>query len=220
MPSEEPIPIAVVDSCEVVREGVAALLARHGGFSLVVSACDGEDYIRQSKGRGVQLALVEMHMPRMDGCTTIAWIRAHQPQTFPVAFTHERHPDAVRRAMRAGARGYVCKDLCSTELVAMLGTVVRSGLYYNELVQAYLLAPVAGAAPPRVAPADRLALLSEREREVFNLVVQGLTFKRIALRLSVALSTVESHRKNIYTKLELKGRGAIVRYAATHGLLR
>lgn len=214
------VAVAVVDDHPAMRSGLRGLIEGER-YAVVVSAHDGEDYIRQSTERPVRLALVDLCMPRMDGWATIAWIRAHQPGVLPMALSFDDRPDWVQRAMRAGARGMLCKSIGPAELHKALDDLHRSGFHHNALTERYILAPAAarGQAPPE-GPA-LLQRLSPRERATFDLVLHDppLTFAQIALRLGVSRNTVESYRKGIVHKLGLHTREDMLHFAARHGLL-
>lgn len=217
----ERIPIAVMDDHPVTLKGMHHALD-NGRYQIVVSACDGEDYIRKSKGHRVALALVDLRMPRMDGCATIAWMREQQPWVRALAYTFDDDPHAVMRAMRSGARGVVLKSAALPMLRRAMDDVHERGFHLNELTERYLRAPHAaeGKAPPP-KPHELLKTLSPREHELFDwaLKLPQRTYEEFALHKNLSLHTVETFRKSMMEKLGLKNRTELVRFALQHGLV-
>lgn len=220
MAQEEHSTVAVVAAPAIVREGLAALIASFGGYTVPIRAAHGEDYLAQSRTRPVQLAVVALALPVMDGFATLAWMRQHQPTTRALAIDGEMGPEAVHRAARAGARALLRLDLSPAELALALGDVRTAGLHLNALMRARIergpLAPQA-----EVVEAERWATLSPRENEAVRWLLHSpvLPVGRIALRMKVGEATVSSFIKRSYRKLGVHSREELIFLAARHGRL-
>lgn len=216
--AEGRIPIAIVDDYPVMLEGLKSVLEQHG-YHVVVSACNGEDYIRKSKSLRAELALVDLQMPGMDGWATIGWMRQHQPWVRVLAHTDDADAMGVMRAMRAGACGVLLKDRPCEELTGALSDIRERRFHLNALTERYLRMPNVVSRPSPPKPHEQLAALSARERELFDLAVSKpeCTYDDFASRMNISIHTVETYRRSMMDKLGLKDRTDLVRFALRNG---
>lgn len=214
------IPIALVDDHTLFRNALADLIGLMGGYEVVVQADHGQEYMQAiANGARVAVAIVDLHMPVMDGYETIAWIREHQPQTRALALTFDKDEATLAKALRAGACGFLPKNVGRGLFSEALQQVATLGHYINEdLVER------GGAVTSSAHEAARLqvaASLSPRELEFIRMVCHETepTYDEVAKQMSVSLNTVHGYREKIFHKFEIKSKAGLVIFAYKWGLL-
>ena len=209
----EPITIVLADDHAVVRSGLRMVLEGEGGFEVVSEAADADSALRSVLGHKPAILLLDLTMPgKLTALDAIPHVQEVSPSTRVVVLTMQEDPEFARRAMRAGASGYVLKEAADEELIDAVRQVAGGGTYLNPRLGALLAVAPAGPAGP---PDD----LTEREVEVLRLIALGHTNAEIALAFHLSVRTVESHRSHIQHKLQLPTRAELVRYALDHGLV-
>lgn len=204
------IRILLADDHAVLRAGLRALIHSQPGMEVVAEAADGLEAIRKAGETSPELALLDLTMPGLSGIAAIEQVRQASPGTRVVVLTV--HDDAyARAALDAGAAGYVTKDMEGPELLAAIRAVARG----RTFVAHALAAGPSGAAAAGERAAERL---SERERQVLELVARGHTNREVAERLALSIKTVETYRARLSDKLGLRTRAELVRFAAETGL--
>ena len=208
-----PVTIVVADDHAVVRAGLRALLERAGEFAVLAEAGDAETAVRSVVGHKPDVLVLDLNMPgELSSFEAIPKVTAASPDTRVVVLTMHEEPEAARRALRAGASGYVLKDAGEDELVAAIKQVASGGTYLNPRLGAAL----ATAPPAPVGPPDDL---TEREVDVLRLIALGHTNAEVGQQLYLSMRTVEAHRSHIQQKLNRFSRAELVRYTLEHGLL-
>jgi NarL family two-component system response regulator LiaR len=208
-----PIRVMLVDDHTMVRRGLATFLKAFEDLELAGEANGGEDAIRLCAEVLPDVILMDMVMPDMDGAAATRLIRQQFPQVQVIALTSFKEGALVKNALEAGAIGYLLKDVSADELVqAIRAAHAGRATLSPEAAQAL----VETANQP---PAQGLDL-TEREREVLALMVEGLNNTQIAGRLTVSSSTIKSHVSNILSKLGVASRTEAVTLALRSGLVR
>ncbi|HEX5900509.1 MAG TPA: response regulator transcription factor [Solirubrobacteraceae bacterium] len=208
-----PITIVLADDHAVVRSGLRLVLERAGGFEVVSEAGDAGAALRTVLGHKPRILVLDLNMPgEVTSLAAIPRVQEVSPNTRVVVLTMQEDPEFARRALRAGAAGYVLKEAADDELVDAVRRVAEGGTYLNPRLGAVL-----AAAPPEPSgPPDDL---TEREVEVLRLIALGHTNAEIAAELYLSVRTVESHRAHIQQKLGRSTRAELVRYALDHGFV-
>ncbi|MFG2822758.1 response regulator [Kitasatospora sp. NPDC048365] len=201
--------VLVVDDQELVREGIASLLGLQPGIAVVGTAPDGDRAVELAVEHRPDVALVDVRMPGPDGIATAAALAARVPGCRVVMLTTFDDRAYVAGALRAGAVGYLLKNLPAAELARAV-RLAHAGV---AQLDAGVLAGLAEA--PTAAPAE----LTGREREVLRMVSSGATNREIAARLYVSEGTVKNHVSRILDRLGLRDRTQAALYARDHGLL-
>jgi len=210
------IRILVVDDHTLVRQALSAMLAMQPDMQVVGEAATGREALGQCESRRPQVVVMDVSMPDMNGVEATERILAGHPGIRVVALS--MHADAawVERMLKAGAAGYLLKnssflDLQTAVREAAAGRCYLSPVVAGSLVERYVRNP----APPTGVAAPRL---TAREREVLQLLAEGLSSKEIAERLSLSVRTVENHRRQIMERLGLRSVAALTKYAVKQGL--
>jgi two-component system, NarL family, invasion response regulator UvrY len=207
------VTILIADDHAIVREGLKQILARTGDIMVGGEARDGHDALRLVRERDWDLLLMDMSMPGRNGIELIKQVKGEKPELpILVLSMHQERQYAVR-AIRAGASGYLNKDSAAELLVTAIRKIVAGGVFVSEAA-AELLAreTMRGAdAPPHT-------LLSEREFQVFRMIVHGKTVTDIAAELMLSVKTVSTHKTHILEKMRLKNQAELIRYALEHAL--
>jgi len=209
------IRVVIADDHEVVREGLRAFLALQDDVEVAGEAADGEEAVAAVARLEPDVALIDLVMPRVDGLEAIKRIRALSIATRVIVLTSFADEDKMLPAVRAGAVGYLLKDVDPQELVAAIRTVHEGETILHAAVIRELVREVAGDG--REPPADNP--LTPREREVLGLIARGRANKAIAFELGVAEKTVKTHVSNILGKLGVSDRTQAALYAVREGLV-
>lgn len=204
--------VLVVDDQRLVREGIASLLGIQPGILVVGMAADGNEAIEQTLALDPDVVLMDVRMPEMDGVDAVAVLHRRAPACKVVMLTTFDDEEYVVRALRAGAAGYLLKDLPAAKLAEAV-RLAHAGV--TQLDQA-AAAHVAAALTTRPTPTDAL---TARETEVLRLIAAGATNREIAARLYLSEGTVKNHISRILGRLGLRDRTQAAIYARDHNLL-
>jgi DNA-binding NarL/FixJ family response regulator len=201
------IKILTVDDHPILREGIASIIQGEKDMVVVGEASNGREAIKVFRSKRPDVTLMDLQMPELNGIAAIATIRQEHPQARIIALTTYEGDVLTRRALKAGATGYILKDMIRTELLEAIRAVHLGRKYIPQKIAAELL--------EHYAEDD----LSEREIEVLREVARGTSNKIIASHLSISEATVKAHIKNILLKLGASDRTHAVNIAMTRGFL-
>ncbi len=204
--SEKPkIRVMVVDDHSVVRSGLGAFLAAASNLDLVGEAENGEQAVVRAKSLRPDVILMDLMMPGMDGVTATRLIKAQDPGVQVIALTSFQEDEMVQNAMKAGAIGYLMKNVSTHELASAIQAAHQGKMTLSpEAAQALVHA---------MQQAHETEILTSREKEILKLMVEGLNNSEIAERIVVSLSTVKYHVSNILSKMGVDNRVAAITQA-------
>jgi len=208
----QPIRVMLVDDHPMVRRGLATILRVFDDLQLAGEAESGEAAIQLCAEVLPDVILMDMVLPMMDGATATRAIRQQYPHVQVIALTSFKEGDLIKNALEAGAIGYLLKDVSADELAGAIRAAHAGRATLSPDVAQVI---VHAAAQPPKPGLD----LTERERDVLALMVEGLNNTQIAGKLTVSPSTVKSHVSNILTKLAVSSRTEAVTLALRHGLV-
>jgi DNA-binding NarL/FixJ family response regulator len=215
-----PIRILLVDDQRLMREGLRTLLELENDFEIAGEAGDGQSALEAYADFKPDVVLMDIRMPIMDGVEATRRLRARWPEACIIILTTFDDDASVFEGLRAGAQGYLLKDLSGQELASAVRTVAGGGALIEPSVASKVVAEFARLAPAsRPAEAALPESLSEREREILQLIAQGMSNGEIADRLSLAEGTVKNYVSNILQKLGVTGRLQAANRARELGLL-
>jgi len=200
--------IFLVDDHPIVRKGLRSLLEEQNGYSVVGEAGTGAGAIQLCYDLAVDVCIVDLKLPDMSGIDVAAEIKQRSPTTRTIILSMHANDFYVEQAFQKGADGYVVKDVLEDEIVKAIQSVMNGKRYLSKLPAGSLLpGPAKGAAD------EFYTRLTNREKEVFHLIVQGKQNKEIAQQMSISVRTVEAYRANIMRKLKLHNHAEMIHYA-------
>jgi two-component system response regulator NreC len=205
--------VVIADDHEMFRQGLRVLLEEEG-FQFVAEASDGRQAVELCQQHHPEVAILDVAMPVLNGIYAAREIIKANPRTRVVLLTQHTEDQMVLESLRAGVTGYVLKTRATSELVQALRAVCRGEMYLTQsisrtVVQAFLMKDQLPERP-----------LSDRERQVLQLVAEGKTTKEIASLLGISVNTAESHRTNLMEKLDIHDTAGLVRYALRNGVIQ
>jgi DNA-binding NarL/FixJ family response regulator len=206
--------IVIADDHTIVREGLKQVLAAAGDLTVIAEAQNGAEVMQRVRELEFDVLLLDMSMPGKSGIELIKQVHAEKPKLrILVLSMHEEEQYAVR-ALKAGAAGYLTKESASAQLVAAIRKVAAGGAYITAAVaeQFALGAMANNSGPPHAA-------LSDREYQVFEMLVAGKTITEIAERLNLSVKTVSTHKARILQKMNMTNPAELIRYAINNRLV-
>jgi DNA-binding NarL/FixJ family response regulator len=203
--------ILLADDHAVVRRGLRALLEQRAGWQVCAEAANGREAVELAMRHFPDVAILDMAMPELNGLEATRGIRRHSPNTEILLFTVIESRSLLRDVLAAGARGFVLKGEVERSIMDAVEALAAhrpyfSGALSNEVLDGYLRDATARAAAPD-------GLLTPREQEIAQRVVEGLSTKQIALNLGISTKTVETHRTALMRKIGAHSVADVVRYA-------
>src|SRR2546428_716992 len=211
-----PIRVLLVDDHELVRQGVASMLAKAEDLTVVGEAKTGREAIETARKELPDVILMDVRMPDMDGLEATRRIKEERSRTAVVILTMHENPAYLREAVRAGAAGYLLKDVSRDELIDAIKQISTGGAFIDPQMLKGMLSDLKPTAP---APPQARGL-TKREREILALVAEGMSNREIAERLVLSPETVKSHVAAILEKLGVSDRTQAAIYAVRHGLVQ
>ena len=206
------IRVSLADDHPFVLMGIKSLIEMEEAFEIASASSDGEAAVADILASDPDVAIIDLSMPKLDGVQVIARLRAERPGLKMLALTVHEDAAYLHQVLRAGADGYLLKRSAAEEVVRAIHDVSAGHRFIDPAI-AGKVAEIASDEPPP------LELLSEREIDVLRLLAQGFTSKEIADRLDIGVKTVETYKSRATTKLDLRTRAQIVRFASTQGWL-
>ena len=205
--------VLLADDHPMFRQGLKALLEREG-FEVVAEAADGHEAVRQARQLTPAVAVLDIGMPLLNGIDAARQILKQTPSTQVVVLTMYEEEAYVLEALRAGIRGYVLKAQAAADLVAAIREVLRGAVYLSPGISKAVVDAYMGKSELPLDP------LTDRERQVLQLIAEGKTTKEIAEILGLSVKTADSHRTRIMQKLEIHETASLVRYAVRRGFIK
>ncbi|WP_018680961.1 response regulator [Actinokineospora enzanensis] len=203
--------VLVVDDQRLIREGIASLLGLQAGVEVIGTAADGAEAVERTLALAPDLVLMDVRMPGMDGVAAVAALRTRAPGCRVVMLTTFDDEELVVRALRAGAAGYLLKDLPAAELADAIRLAHAGVTQLDASAARHVAAALA-------APVPTVDALTERETEILRLIARGATNREIAGRLYLSEGTVKNHVSRILGRLGLRDRTQAAIHARDRGL--
>jgi DNA-binding NarL/FixJ family response regulator len=209
--------ILIADDHEIVRRGLRAQLNQHRGWTVCSEARNGREAVQMAIATQPNVVIMDISMPELNGLEATRQIRRLLPQTHVLVFTMHESERMIREAISAGARGYVLKQDAESHLIFAVESLASHRSYFTSyasdtLLNDYLRLSAAGEESPGFG-------LSNREREIIQMLAEGKSNKEIANQLCISAKTVETHRATVMRKLELTSIVGLVHYAIRNQLV-
>ena len=214
----EKIRVLVVDDHTIVRDGIRALLGLAGDIEVVGEAENGREALDRVRELVPDVVLMDVAMPTMDGLEATRRIHREFPQTKVLALTQYDDREYVFSVVEAGAQGFISKTAASAEVVSGIRAVHRGDSFLSPSVAKLLVEHYREGATLRKSQ-DPYGQLTDREREILKLLAEGYTGQEIAEMLVISPKTVEGHKTNLMSKLDIHSRIDLVKYALRKGII-
>jgi DNA-binding NarL/FixJ family response regulator len=209
--------ILLADDHTVVRQGLRKVLEERPDWHVVAEAGEGREAVQLAEQHKPDVAIVDAAMPLLNGIEATRQISKRLPDTRILILSMHADEAYIARALEAGATGYLLKDSADVNLLQAVAAVSQGKPFFSPSIERLVLDDFMRLRGEGLI--DRYASLSDREREVFQLIAEGKVNKEIAGVLSISLSTVETHRAHIMEKLDLHSAAEIVLYAVRRGIV-
>jgi len=210
------VKILLADDHKIVRDGLRTLIDSEPGMEVVAEAEDGRSAVRLSQDLLPDVIIMDIAMPDMNGIDATRVIIRENPRVKVIALSMYSDRRFVSGMLEAGASGYLLKDCAFEELVRAIRSVVSHQTYLSPKIAGIVVNRYIGKSPR--TESSVFTNLTQREREVLQVLSEGMTTKEIAFHLNVSVKTVETHRRNIMEKLNIHSISELVKYAIREGL--
>ncbi len=213
------IRILLADDHTVVRKGLRLLLQNQPGFEVVADASNGRDTVALAEQFLPDVVVLDVAMPILNGIEAARQISAKHPKTAIVFLSMHADEGYVLKALKAGARAYLLKDSAEDDLIAAIYAVNEGKAFFSPAISKMLVEDYMRQMREREVD-DSYDLLTTREREILQLLAEGKSNKDAATLLKLSLYTVETHRANIFQKLNLHSSAELILYAIRKGVIQ
>ena len=208
------IRVFLADDHAIVRAGLKELLTSTGDMEVVGEATNGQQVLSAVRSEEIEVLVLDMSMPGRSGVELIKLVKAEQPKLRVLVLSMHSEQQYAVRSVRAGASGYLTKESAADVLVTAIRRIARGGAYITPETAERLVLDTSSTD-------ERLphTLLSNREFEVFRMIVAGTSVTDIATKLNLSVKTISTHKARILEKMSLSSQAELVRYAVKHGLV-
>jgi two-component system response regulator NreC len=213
-----PIRILLADDHTVVRRGLCLLLESHPEFKVIAEAADGREAVALAEAHRPDVVVLDVAMPLLNGIEAARQISTKLPQTAIVFLSMHSDEGYVLKALKSGAKAYLLKDSAEYDLINAIKAVSEGKAFFSPAISRMLVEDYMRQMREREVE-DSYELLTTREREILQLLAEGKAAKEVAAILDLSLYTVETHRSNIFQKLDLHSVAELILYAVRKGVI-
>lgn len=214
------INVFVVDDHQIFLDGIVSLLDDEPNITIAGTAHNGKQAVDRLKSLNVDVVLMDINMPEMDGIEATKLLRQSHPKLKILMLTMHSEPRFIKVCLEIGAKGYVLKNISKDDLIKAIETVYQDKSYLDQDVQEKLINSMSNGEEEDDRNYDELAAqITQRELEILQLIALGLTSQDVANKLFISKNTVETHRKNMLAKLNVNNTAALLKIAYKKGLV-
>jgi DNA-binding NarL/FixJ family response regulator len=216
---EEKHRVIISDDHAIFREGIRSVLVRNPGLEVVAEASNGREAVEQTMVLEPDLVIMDVAMPEMSGIEATRAIMEARPKTRVIILSVHSRKKFILESLKSGARGYVLKDSAGEKLLEAVAAVLKGECYLDSPVAGHIVNEFISLPFREDAVEVAAKALTDREREILRLVVEGFSNRDIADKLFLSPKTVENHRTNLMNKLNIHDLIGLVKYAIATGLV-
>lgn len=210
------IPIAIVDDHTLISKALENMIMENTQYKVIMNHPNGEDFIAglEKASELPAVVLMDVNMPYKNGIETTEWLTEHYPDIRVIALTMDDDEKVLIKMLKAGAKGYLLKDMQPSILFQAIETVFEKGSFYTDFVAQKLLK----VKTEEIKSASLLSELRDREKEFIKWACSELTYKEIADKMCLSPKTIDGYRDSVFVKLDIKNRAGLVLFALKHDL--
>lgn len=210
------IPIAIVDDHTLISKALENMIMENTQYRVIMNHPNGEDFITglEKAAELPAVVLMDVNMPYKNGIETTEWLTGHYPDIKVIALTMDDDEKVLIKMLKAGAKGYLLKDMQPSILFQAIETVFEKGSFYTDFVAQKLLK----VKTEELKSASLLSELRDREKEFIKWACSELTYKEIADKMCLSPKTIDGYRDSVFVKLDIKNRAGLVLFALKHDL--
>lgn len=218
MLSQRPTKLALVDDHKLFRKGLVSLIEMVGSqFQIIFEADDGFDLQAKISSQSLpDIILMDISMPRMDGFACVKWLEENHPSVKILIVSMIEKEETIVKMLKAGVKGYLCKDVEPKELSEALNAIINKGYYYTDFITGKLVHSlqheISGTNP--TVPA-----INDQEKDFLRLACSELTYAEVADRMCLSPKTIDGYRNSLFEKFNVKSRVGLVLYAIKNGMI-
>jgi DNA-binding NarL/FixJ family response regulator len=216
---EKPITILLADDHTIVRQGLAKVLEAEPSFSIVGEARDGREAVSRVDQLNPDVVIMDISMPLLNGIEATRQIKKAHPRTKIIILSMHSQNRFVSELLTLGASGYLLKDSEGTDVINAVNAVVKGDTYLSPSISRLIIEDYVSLKRTKSSREELYGSLSDREREVFQMIAEGRSTKEIAEILCVSVSTIKTHRANILEKLQMDNLAQLIQLAIEFGLV-
>lgn len=219
MPDTSKIRLLIADDHRVLLDGLVSLLKDEPNFEVLATADNGQEVMEHLSRATYDICLLDISMPVFDGIETAKEVIKNYPHTKVIILTTHDEEQIIAEMLHIGVSGYLLKSSTRQELVDAINRVMKGKLYFSETVNEAMLRSYANELERKKHPEEKV-MLTQREKEIIQLLAKEYTNEKIANALHISYRTVETHRKNIMQKTKAHNLAGLIRFAFNAGLVK
>lgn len=216
--SNKPITIVIVDDHTIVRQGLMKLLEEEKGMQVIGEGMDGREAVKTVQTLKPDIVIMDIAMPKLNGIEATRQIKQAGIETKIIILSMHDHSRYIRELLGLGVSGYLLKNAASKDIVKAINSAMKGDTYLSPSISSRVIEDYVGM-NKKSSEEELYNTLTNREREVFQMIVEGSSTKKIAETLYVSPSTVKSHRSNIMEKLKMDNLSQLIQYAIQLGII-
>jgi DNA-binding NarL/FixJ family response regulator len=212
------IEVLLADDHVIVRDGIRAVVEKKGkDIKVIGEASDGRAVLEMAKKNPADVYIIDISMPVLNGIETARKLLKKDPKSKIVILSMHDDRAFVEKAIKCGVKGYILKENATEEILHAIREVYIGRFFLSPKISKYIIQDFLDMRHPREG-AGKVINLTEREREILQLIAEGFTNKEIAVKLNISLDTAHVHRNNIMQKLDIHNQAGLIRYALKEGI--